>query len=77
MPQHAFECLIREIAQDYKHDLRFEPEAIEALRAAAEDYLVNLFDAANTVAIQGQRTYIRPNDIQLARRFRNKGGQYM
>ena len=77
LPQHAFECLIREIAQDFKTDLRFEPEAIEALRAAAEDYLVNLFDAANTVAIQGQRTYIRPNDIQLARRFRNKGGQYM
>ena len=77
LPQHAFECLIREIGQDFKMDLDFEPEAIEALRAAAEDYLVNLFDAANTVAIQGQRTYIRPNDIQLARRFRNKGGQYM
>ena len=46
-----FQRLVREIAQDYKTDLRFQSAAILCLQEAAEAYLVRLFDAANLCAI--------------------------
>ena len=42
-----FNCLVREIAQDIKTDLRFQAEAIGALQEAAEAYLVGLFKDTN------------------------------
>merc|ERR1719198_831433 len=38
-----FQRLIREIAQDFKSDLRFQSSAIAALQEASESYLVGLF----------------------------------
>ena len=38
-----FNRLVREIAQDFKTDLRFQPQAVGALQEAAEAYLVGLF----------------------------------
>ena len=40
----AFERLVREIAQDYKSDLRFAKVAMQALHEATEHYLVGLFE---------------------------------
>ncbi len=37
-----FQRLVREIAQAYKHDLRFQSTAILALQEAAESYLVGV-----------------------------------
>ena len=39
-----FQRLVREIAQDFKTDLRFQSTAIMALQEAAEAYLVGLFE---------------------------------
>jgi histone H3 len=39
-----FQRLVREIAQDYKTDLRFQASAIAALQEASEAYLVGLFE---------------------------------
>jgi len=39
-----FQRLVREIAQDFKNDLRFQGSAILALQEAAESYLVGLFE---------------------------------
>ncbi len=39
-----FQRLVREIAQDYKTDLRFQSSAVAALQEAAEAYLVGLFE---------------------------------
>lgn len=39
-----FQRLVREIAQDYKAELRFQSSAIGALQEAAEAYLVSLFE---------------------------------
>jgi histone H3/H4 len=72
MPRGCFELLVREIGQDIKSDLRFEPEAFSALQAAAEDYLVNLFEAANCSGIHSARTHIVPMDIQLTRLIRGE-----
>src|SRR3989338_2979752 len=38
-----FQRLVREIAQDYKSDLRFQSNAVLALQEASESYLVGLF----------------------------------
>lgn len=45
-----FQRLVREIAQDYKTDLRFQSSAVLALQEAAEAYLVGLFEDTNLCA---------------------------
>ena len=50
-----FSRLVREIAQDFKTDLRFQPQAIGALQEAAEAYLVGLLEDTNLCAIHALR----------------------
>ncbi|RZC59767.1 hypothetical protein C5167_007075 [Papaver somniferum] len=69
-----FQRLVREIAQDFKTDLRFQSSAVAALQEAAEAYLVGLFEDTNLCAIHAKRVTIMPKDIQLARRIRGCGG---
>ena len=59
-----FQRLVREIAQDFKSDLRFQSSAILALQEAFED--------TNLCAIHAKRVTIFPKDIQLARRIRGE-----
>ena len=49
-----FQCLVREIAQDFKTDLRFQSAAIMALQEASEAYLVGLFEDSNLCAIHAK-----------------------
>src|SRR3984957_18104934 len=65
-----FQRLVREIAQDFKHDLRFQSPAVFALQEAAEAYLVRLFEDTNICAIHAGRVTIMPKDLQLAIRIR-------
>ncbi|TKR96060.1 hypothetical protein L596_010137 [Steinernema carpocapsae] len=65
-----FQRLVREIAQDFKTDLRFQSSAVLALQEAAESFLVGLFEDTNLCAIHAKRVTIMPRDIQLARRIR-------
>lgn len=67
-----FSRLVREIAQDFKNDLRFQSSAILALQEAAEAYLVGLFEDVNLCAIHAKRVTIKPCDMQLARRIRGE-----
>jgi histone H3 len=67
-----FQRLVREIAQDFKNDLRFQSTAILALQEAAESYLVSLFEDTNLCAIHAKRITIMPKDLQLARRIRGE-----
>jgi histone H3 len=67
-----FQRLVREIAQDFKTDLRFQSAAVLALQEAAEAYLVGLFEDTNLAAIHAKRVTIMPKDIQLARRIRGE-----
>jgi histone H3/H4 len=70
--QCQFQSLVREIAQDFKSDLRFQGSAVLALQEAAEAYLVGLFEDTNLCAIHSNRITIMPMDIQLARRIRRE-----
>ena len=65
-----FQRLVRQIAQEFNTDLRFQSSAIGALQEACEAYLVGLFENANLCAIHAKRITIMPKDIQLARRIR-------
>nr|XP_027223268.1 uncharacterized protein LOC113815377 [Penaeus vannamei] len=68
----SFQRLVREIAQDFKTDLRFQSSAVMALQEASEAYLVGLFEDTNLCAIHAKRVTIMPKDIQLARRIRGE-----
>jgi histone H3 len=67
-----FQRLVREIAQDFKNDLRFQSPAIMALQEASEAYIVGLFEDSQLCAIHARRVTIMPKDIQLARRIRGE-----
>ena len=67
-----FQRLVREVAQAYKTDLRFQASAVMALQEASESYLVSLFEDSNLCAIHAKRVTIMPKDMQLARRIRGE-----
>ena len=67
-----FQRLVREIAQDYRSELRFQAEAIRALQEASESYLIGLFEDVNLLAIHSKRVTIFPKDMKLARRIRGE-----
>lgn len=67
-----FQRLVRELAQDFRHDLRFQGSAVLALQEATEAFLVGLFEDTNLCAIHAKRVTIMPKDILLARRIRGE-----
>jgi len=72
MRKLPFQRLVREIATEYKSDLRFQSQAVLALQEASESYLVGLFEDTNLCAIHARRVTIMPKDMQLARRIRGE-----
>lgn len=64
-----FQRLVREIASDYKTELRFQSMAVEALQEMCEAYLVRVFEQSNTCAIHAKRVTIMPKDLQLVKKL--------
>ena len=67
-----FQRLVREIAQGYKSDIRFQETAVLAIQEAAEAYLIGLFEDTNLCALHAKRVTILAKDMQLARRIRGE-----
>lgn len=44
-----FQRLVREIAQDFRSEIRFQAKAILALQEATESYIIGLFEVCFTV----------------------------
>ena len=65
-----FQRLVRELAQDFRNDLRFQSSAVLALQEASEAYLVGLFEDTNLCAVHAKRVTIMPKDILLAKKIR-------
>ena len=63
---------MREVAQEFKADLKFTSAAMLATQEAGEAYMVGLFEDTNLNAIHARRVTIMPKDIQLARRIRGE-----
>jgi histone H3 len=72
-----FQRLVREIAQEFKTDLRFQSSAILAMQEASEAYLTGLFEDTNLCAIHAKRVTIMPKDMALARRIRGERSKYL
>ena len=72
-----FQRLVREIAQDFRTDLRFQGSAILALQESVEAQLVGKFEDTNLCAIHGKRVTIMPKDMQLVARIRQEKNQDM
>lgn len=67
-----FQRIVKEVAKEIKHDVRFQSSAMMALQEAAEAYLVGLFEDTNLCAIHARRVTIMVRDMQLARRIRGE-----
>ena len=65
-----FQRLVREVAADFRADLKFASGAIQALQEATEAHLVGIFEDTNLCAIHAKRVTIMPRDMQLAKRIR-------
>lgn len=70
MRKLPFQRVVREIAADFKSELRFQQKAITALQEAAEAYLVGLMEDTNLCAIHAKRVTIQPKDMELSLRIR-------
>ena len=67
-----FQRFVREIAQDFNSNLRFQASAVAALQEATESYIVGLFEDTNLCAIHAKRVTIMPKDMKLAKRIRGE-----
>ncbi|KAI1724123.1 core histone h2A/H2B/H3/H4 domain-containing protein [Ditylenchus destructor] len=67
-----FQRLVKEIAQDYKENMRFQSATMAVLQEAAEAFLVGLLEDTNLCAIHAKRVTIMPKDMKLARRLRGE-----
>ncbi|KAI1710013.1 core histone h2A/H2B/H3/H4 domain-containing protein [Ditylenchus destructor] len=67
-----FQRVVREIAQDYQPDIRFQTSSVMALQESAEMYLTSLFEDANMCAIHSKRVTVMVKDFQLPRRLRSE-----
>jgi len=61
----AFRRLVREIAQDYRQDLRWQSAAVATLQEGAEAYLVTVLYQSNLLAIHSKRETLMAKDIEL------------
>lgn len=74
-----FQRLVRERAQEYKADLRFQGSAIAALQEATEAYMVGLLEKANLLAIHCKRVTVSGgdrSDLRVAYNITNKKGPF-
>ena len=67
VPKLPFQRFVREIAQTFKSDVRFQSSALLGLHEAAESHLVRVNEDANLCAIHGRRVTMMPKDIQLVK----------
>ena len=66
----AFQCVVREIAVDFKADFRWQATALYYLQVAAEAYLVGFLCDTNLCVLHHKCCMIFPKDLHLARRLR-------
>ncbi|KAH9813491.1 hypothetical protein DFH28DRAFT_896628, partial [Melampsora americana] len=62
--------VVREIAQKFKTDIRFQSSAVMGLQESAEAYLVGLFQGTNLAAIHAKRVTKKKTKNDLLERRR-------
>lgn len=72
IPKTAFARLVREIAQDFKTDLRFQSSALRALQESAEAYLTSVFEDSGLLTTHAKRVRLQSKDMTTARFLRGE-----
>ena len=65
-----FQRLIREVAQGFRADLKFQGVAIKAIQKAGEAFLVGILEQTNLSAVHAKCVIVMSKDIQLERHIR-------
>jgi small GTP-binding protein len=71
LPFGALEQQARAAGAAFKPGLSWAPDAVEALRCAAEAYVVALFEGASNLAVEAKRKVVLLCDVQRSRRGRD------
>lgn len=71
LPKANFSRLVREIAGDFKSDIRFTANAMKALHEASEPFLIERFADAQLQAIHGKRITITDADLRMVARMKD------
>ena len=69
IPFLSFQRLVREVAQGFRTNLRFQRLEILALQEATEQFLVMLFESISLCAIHRKWQTIAPKDFHLVRQL--------
>ena len=64
-----FQRVVREIASNFKEDLRFQSGALDALKESAEAFLLHIFEDSNLCTVHAKRVTLMPSDLKLAIRL--------
>ena len=62
-----FRRLVREIANDFKVDLKFTKNSFDCLQEATEQFMVERFRQAQKACVHGKRLMLGVKDMQFAR----------
>ncbi|XP_073747240.1 histone H3.3-like type 2 [Callorhinus ursinus] len=66
-----FQCLVQEVAQEFKTDLYFQNTVIGAFQKASEAYPVGLLEDANLCALHAKRVTITLAQRTCTEAFKN------
>ncbi|OAG31972.1 histone H3 [Nematocida displodere] len=66
-----FQRLVREVASEYKADVRFQSSSILAIQESLENYLTGLFEDSNRCAIHAKRVTLMARDLHLVHKIKS------
>jgi histone H3 len=72
IPRQQFKLLCYEILQDFAVDHYFSTDGINAIQAASEDYMIEVFQKSNEISINGKRKTIQPKDMVIAKKYKRE-----
>ena len=72
IPRQQFKLLCYEVLQDFAIDHYFSTDAIDAIQAASEAYMIEVFQKSNEISINGKRKTIQPKDMVMAKKYRTE-----
>jgi len=72
IPRQQFKLLCYEVLQDFAVDHYFSTDAINAIQAASEDYMTEVFQKSNEISINGKRKTIQPKDMNIAKKYKRE-----
>ncbi len=67
IPRLPLSRVVREVSTSHKQDLRWQKSALHCLQTATEQFLIDMFQDANLLAIHGKRVTLMKKDLDLVK----------